>query len=185
MGTNECEAMIQDGNLTMNQFNVVRQHVTFTAGDSFKMTYRPSDIKKLEGSQTGPEPMFGMFKNDGDNDGRNDGASGTFSAISMTGSGPLYPFNETFPGPGIQGSGELWRTSSSTAVQWIPSGVGYWLTWTTPDDGFSVEVSGNVATGYSDAGVTYTYQAGATRVGAIPAASIPSGDSAYFRLMKP
>jgi hypothetical protein len=67
MGTNECEAMIQDGNLTMNQFNVVRQHVTFTAGDSFKMTYRPSDIKKLEGSQTGPEPMFGMFKNESEN----------------------------------------------------------------------------------------------------------------------
>jgi hypothetical protein len=67
MGTNECEAMIQDGNLTMNQFNVVCQHVTFTASDSFKMTYRPSDIKKVEGSQTGPEPMFGMFKNESEN----------------------------------------------------------------------------------------------------------------------
>jgi hypothetical protein len=31
------------------------------------MTYRPSDIKKLEGSQTGPEPMFGMFKNESEN----------------------------------------------------------------------------------------------------------------------
>jgi hypothetical protein len=51
----------------MNQFNVVRQHVTFTAGDSFKITYWPSDIKKLEGSQTGPEPMFGMFKNESEN----------------------------------------------------------------------------------------------------------------------
>jgi len=82
--------------------------------------------------------QFGMFKNDGANDGHNNQASGTFSAISMDNG--LYYFNETFPGPGIQGSGTLWRTSSSSAVQWVPSDTAYWLTWSTPDDGFSVQV---------------------------------------------
>jgi hypothetical protein len=125
--------------------------------------------------------QFGVFKNDGGT-GKNNNASGTFSEIGMNGG--LYPFAETFPGPGLQGSGTAWRTSSSTAVQWVPADTAWWLTWSTPDDGYSVQVSGNVNGPYNDAGVTYTYPSGATKVGAIPAASMPAGRAAFFRLVK-
>jgi hypothetical protein len=125
--------------------------------------------------------QFGIFKNDGSGNGKNNFSSGTFSEIAM--SGGLYPFDDTFGGPGLTAN-YAWRTSSSTAVQWVPPDTAWWLTWTTPDDGFGVQVSGNVDGTYNDAGVTYTYSSGATKVGAVPAATMPAGNSAFFRLKK-
>jgi len=66
MGTNECEAMIQDANLT-TQFSAVHKHVTVEACDSFKMMYPPSELEQLEGATSGPEPMFGVYKSENDN----------------------------------------------------------------------------------------------------------------------
>jgi len=77
-----------------------------------------------------------------------------------------------------------WRTTSSTAIAWTPLNIAYWLTWTLPDDGFSVETSGSANGGFTDAGVTYTYTIGATKVGGVPAANVPPGNAAFFRLKK-
>ncbi|MCX6927329.1 MAG: hypothetical protein NT154_29610 [Verrucomicrobia bacterium] len=145
----------------------------------------PTEAAALFDPNTYPHSFiqFGVYKNDPGTNGVNDNGSGTFSRIAM--SGGLYPFEETFPGPGLQGSGTLWRTSSSTAVQWVPSDTAWWLTWTTPDDGFAAEVAGSVNGPWNDAGVTYTYPVGATKVGAVPAANMPAGNAAFFRLKKP
>jgi len=125
--------------------------------------------------------QFGIAKQDGDNDGRNNGLAGTFSRVQK--SGGDFQFDDSFTGPGLTAN-YSWRVTNPN-VLWVPEGLGYWLSWSTPDDGFSVQTSGDVAGPYTDAGVTYTYSSGATRIGAIPASSIPAGNSAFFRLMKP
>jgi len=126
--------------------------------------------------------QFGAFKNDGAGSGINDGASATFSRVQM--SGGFYPFDDSFTGPGLTAN-YAWRTTSSTAVTWSPNDVGWWLTWSLPDDGFTVQVAPTVTGPYVDAGVTYTYTKGATRVGAVPITSLPGGNAAFFRLLKP
>jgi hypothetical protein len=126
--------------------------------------------------------QFGMFKNDNANDGHNNQAHGTFSEVSITtGAGPVITDN--FPGPGLTVN-NAWRKTSSSAVQWVPAGTAQWLTWTLPDDGFSVVTSGDLHGPWVDAGVTYTYTLGATRVGAVPAANIPAGPAVFFKLKK-
>ena len=127
--------------------------------------------------------QFGVFKNDGANDGHNNQASGTFGEVLMTvDSSPV--FQDNFPGPGLQAN-YAWRTTSSTAVLWTPPDAAWWLTWSLPDDGFMVEIADSVTGPYVDAGVTYTYTVGATKTGAIPAANVPPGNSAFIRMMKP
>jgi hypothetical protein len=126
--------------------------------------------------------QFGAFKNDGANSGVNDGASVTFSRVQMAGG--VNQFDDNFPGPGLTANYQ-WRTTSGSAVTWDPAGVGWWLTWTLPDDGFNAEVSSSLTGPWTDAGIVYKYTQGATRVGAVPAANIPAGDQAFFRLSKP
>src|SRR5262249_14346277 len=47
-------------------------------------------------------------------------------------------------------------------------------------------ISSSTVTGpYTDAGVTFGYLSGATRIGAVPAPNVPAGSSAFFRLLKP
>jgi hypothetical protein len=125
--------------------------------------------------------QFGMFKNDGANDGHNNQAHGTFSELKQEGT--IGAFDDTFPGPNLTAT-YAWRTTSSTVIAWTPANIAYWLTWTLPDDGFSAETSGSANGGFTDAGVTYTYTIGATKVGGVPAANVPPGNAAFFRLKK-
>jgi hypothetical protein len=126
--------------------------------------------------------QFGMSKNDGANDGHNNQAHGTFGEVKQV-SGGGGDFDDTFPGP-LLTTTYAWRTTSSTAIAWTPPNIAYWLTWTLPDDGFSVETSGSANGWFTDAGVTYTYTIGATKVGGVPAANVPPGNAAFFRLKK-
>ena len=63
MGTIECEAMIQDGNLMFNQFRkVLCKHVEFSTGSGFKITYPQYEKRHLEmGARSSPEPIFGVY----------------------------------------------------------------------------------------------------------------------------
>jgi hypothetical protein len=135
---------------------------------------------------------FGIFKNDGANNGRNNQASGTFGAVEVSvGGNPVL--TDTFPGPGLTAN-YSWRKSTSsgggTAVQWTPPGIAYWLSWGLPDDGFEAYVTGAVKGPWVDAGVGaangYFYTSGATRIGGVPAANMPSNatNSAFFQLRK-
>jgi hypothetical protein len=130
--------------------------------------------------------QFGMFKNDGANDGRNNQAHGTFSEVQMTVNGGTV-FDDTFPGPDLQGSGIFWRKTTSsggaTAVQWVPPDIAWWLTWTLPDDNFGMKVAGNINGPYDDAGITFTYTQGAIKIGGVPAATMPAGDAAFFQMI--
>jgi hypothetical protein len=131
---------------------------------------------------------FGMFKNDGANDGHNNYANGTFSRVQMIVNGGAQ-FDDSFTT-----DLSAWRKTTSSKgaslVQWSPAGIDTWLTWSTPDDGYEAYVCGTVNGTYTDAGVGaatgYSYTLGATRIGGIPAASMPagSGNAAFFQLRK-
>jgi len=136
--------------------------------------------------------QFGMFKNDGANDGHNDQVSGTFSRVQLVSIG-WGAFDDSFPGPDLQGSGISWRKTTSsggaTAVQYVPPDIAWWVTWSTPDDGFQAWGASAVNVPFVDAGVGagmgYSYTQGATRIGAVPAANVPAGNAAFFQLRKP
>ena len=125
---------------------------------------------------------FGAFKDDAAASGINNGVSVLFNHLQVTGGSS--PFDETFPGPGLTAV-YAWRPTAATSIQWVPSGSAWWLTWTLPDDGYSVLSSANVNGPYTDAGVTFGYVSGASKISAVPAASLPPGNSAFFRLSKP
>ena len=71
METTDCEAMIQDCNITLSQFSRIRQHIKFSTGNGFQMQYRQNERKELEtGPRSfGPEPIFGEYKYEADDDG--------------------------------------------------------------------------------------------------------------------
>jgi hypothetical protein len=62
MDTIASEAMIQDA-----KFKIVWQHVTLAAGDSFNMRYAHLVLDKLEGAQSGPVLIIGVYKNKNEN----------------------------------------------------------------------------------------------------------------------
>lgn len=124
--------------------------------------------------------QFGAFE--GRNDPLNDGQSMIFSHVKITNVLGVV-IEDNFAGPGLTAS-NAWRTTSSTAVQWLPAGIAWWLTWTTPDAGYIMEVAGDVLGPYTDAGITLFTPAGANKMGAVPAANIPPGNAAFFRMRK-
>ena len=167
-------------------------HLTFNSDDNVTISgpggvstnfSLPSDVPAGNFNPALLYLQFGIFKDAPNTNGINDLESGTFSRVWMTNTSGVV-FDDSFAGPGLTANYE-WRVTSSTAVQWVPAGTAWWLSWTTPDDGYSVKVAGNVVGPYNDAGVTYTYLRGATRFGAIPAASLPAGNAAFFQLAKP
>ncbi|HWH70922.1 MAG TPA: hypothetical protein VNT26_16150, partial [Candidatus Sulfotelmatobacter sp.] len=81
---------------------------------------------------------FGMFKNDGANDGHNNQASGTFSSLKFTGNPYGYSINETFNGATLTNN-YAWRATRASAVSYNPPGTAWWVNWTLPADGYSVQ----------------------------------------------
>jgi hypothetical protein len=127
---------------------------------------------------------FGTFKNGF----VNNGAVATFSRIKVEGTGSPYPIDETFPGPTLNpdpNAAILWRTAADlSGLNIIPPGTAWWLYWTLPDTGFSPQISGSVTGTWSDPGITFINEVSTGKKGAVPASSIPAGNSAFLRLIK-
>ena len=125
---------------------------------------------------------FGTFKNRI----TNNWASATFSRIQVT--GVPAPIDETFPGPGLNPdpANPFWRLAADPAgLVWIPQGTAWWLKWTLPDTGFSVQSAPAITGPWADAGVTYIAVGSTSKSGAVPAAALPAGNATFFRLIKP
>jgi hypothetical protein len=120
-----------------------------------------------------------MFKNDGASDKHNNGVSGTFSRVQKTGGS--YTFDDTFNGTNLTAN-YAWRVSRASAVNWVPDGVGKWLTWTLPADGYATQVAPALSGPWKTVTPLVQYSTSTLRIGAIPAAEIPTGSSTFFRL---
>jgi hypothetical protein len=141
----------------------------------------PDDAVSLNFSPFSSYIQFGFFKNDGANDGHNNQASGTFSRVQFTGT--AYSFDDSFNGATLTNN-YVWRVTTPSAVTYVPPGTAWWVDWTLPADGFSVESAPTLLGPWANASVTNTYQSGAVMYGAVPGAALP-GTNGFFRLSRP
>ena len=125
--------------------------------------------------------QFGMFKNDGPNDGHNNQARGTFSRVKFTGA--AAPFDDDFNGPTLD-TKYAWRKTSASAVQHVAPGTAWWLDWTLPDAGFTIQSAASVTGPWGDAGITNRFLSGSKRRGSILSSMLPGVNASYFRLLK-
>jgi hypothetical protein len=125
---------------------------------------------------------FGMFKNDAANDGHNNGATGTFSRLQKTGGS--YTFDEAFNGTNLLANYN-WRVSRASSVHWVPDGVGRWMTWTLPADGFSPQVAPALTGPWKTVTSLVEYSTSTHRTGAISSSDIGQSQTSFFRLISP
>jgi hypothetical protein len=131
--------------------------------------------------------QFGVFKNGNTN---NNSRNATISGVLVTNNVSGVIYNDTFSGPGLTANNnwqiaEYYQFAAVRAI-WQPYGTAYWLKWNTTAAGWSVMSSSNSASGWNNAGVTYTYadSTGTNLLGAVPTASLPVGKVGLFRLQK-
>lgn len=134
--------------------------------------------------------QFGVFKN-----GRsaNNSLSTTFTDVVVTNAMAGITstnYNDSFSGPGLTGK-YAWQVAEyyqdgANRTEWLPYGTAWWLGWGLSGSGYSVQSASSVTGPWSNAGVTYTYTdvTGTNIFGAVPAASLPAGPNAFFRLVK-
>ncbi len=141
----------------------------------------PADAVVNNFSPTASFLQFGMFKNDAANEGHNNGTHGTFSHVKFTGA--AAPFDDDFSGATLT-SNYAWRTTSATAVQFVPSGTAWIVDWTLPASEFNPQIAAAPAGLWSNVVFSTTYQSGGKAHGLVANAALPAGNAAYFRLIR-
>ncbi|HXI69637.1 MAG TPA: hypothetical protein VNN22_04695 [Verrucomicrobiae bacterium] len=127
---------------------------------------------------------FGIFKNGNTN---NNSLGNVFTHVSAINT--VAAISDNFSGPGLSAN-NAWQVAqyyqyAANRVLWMPSGIAWWLKWGLPS-GYSVQSAPAITGTWGNAGVTYSYtdSTGTNIFGAVPAASLPVGNAAYFRLVK-
>ena len=142
----------------------------------------PADVVANNFSPSTSFLQFGMFKADGPNDGHNNGAYGTFSEVKFTGAAGAA-FDDNFSGATLTNK-YAWRTTSPSAVQYIPPGTAWVVDWTIPATGFSPVMASSVNGPWNPAAFSRTYRSLSKMIGLVPQSLLPAGNSAFFRLIK-
>jgi hypothetical protein len=131
--------------------------------------------------------QFGVFKN-GNN--ANNSLSAIFTHVLVTNNVAGTIYDDNFNGPGLTAK-YAWQVAQyylnpANRTLWIPQGTAYWLKWDTTQSGFVVQSTGDLLGTWGNAGVNYTYSdgTGTNTIGAVPAASLPSGNAGFFQLKK-
>jgi hypothetical protein len=131
--------------------------------------------------------QFGVFKN---GNATNNNQSATFTHVLVTNAVHGVMYNDTFSGPGLTANyawqvAEYYLNPANRAI-WQPYGTAWWLRWNVTQIGWDVQSTGDLLGSWGSAGVTYTYPdgTGTNTLGAVPAASLPAGNAAFFRLQK-
>lgn len=125
--------------------------------------------------------QFGMFKNDVPNDGHNNDRHGTYSRVQFNGA--VAAFDDDFTGATLTEK-YAWRTTSASAVQFIPAGIAWVVNWTVPADGFNLNSAAAVTGPWNPVSVTRTYQSGGKIHALVPQTALPSGNANFFATIK-
>ena len=130
---------------------------------------------------------FGVFKN---GNIVNNGQSAIFQNFTTILGGTTV-YNDNFNGPGVYAN-NAWQVGEyyldgANRTSWSPYGTAFWVEYGLPNTGYSVQSVGDLSGTWGDAGVTYTYadSSGTNYFAAVPTASLPAGNAAFFRLMHP
>src|SRR6185312_2270428 len=128
---------------------------------------------------------FGVFKN---GNATNNNQTVTVTSVGITNNATTIFDN--FSGPGLTANNN-WQVAEYYQFQairaiWQPAGTAYWLKWNTAANGWSVQSSSSLFSGWTNAGVTYTYadSTGTNTLGAVSATNLPAGNIGFFRLVK-
>ena len=165
-------------------------NVTVTAPDSTSGTFviPPADAALFAGAIT-------VYIGDQPNSGGNVGQTAIFNSFRITSGGQTL-LEDNFLTADILNS-TLWRVAAGDAagVQLVAPDAIFWLGWSLPDSGFSLQASGNLAdpNSWLDPGLTVPVAGAARRVlihafTETPVAGkvyAPSASHAFFRLSKP
>ncbi len=165
-------------------------HGTVTAADGSVSNFTLPDFSNDPNYTANFTPassmvQFGVFKNGNTN---NNNRTFTLTSVAVTNS--VTTLADNFAGPGLTAIynwqvAEYYQFAANRAI-WQPFGTAYWLTWNTAANGWGVQSSSNILSGWTNAGVTYTYHdsSGTNTLGAIPTTNLPAGNSGFFRLVK-
>ena len=134
-------------------------------------------------------PLTAYFGNQQNGPG-NAGQSSTYSRVKITGVTLSPEIDETFPGPVLNPDpgNAKWRVVCD-----VPSDVflmlpedKYWVRWTVPDTGFSLQSCATLVGGsWADPGLTNIVITSTEKRMLIPASSLPAGSAGFFRLARP
>jgi len=131
--------------------------------------------------------LFGLAKNDTENSGVNNGKSATIAAVQVKNA--WIDRTDTFDGAGLTTTYawqicRYWK-NPETRVFYRPAGVGLWVKYGNPAEGYLVDVSTDLKI-WSNAGVSYKYTdgTGIQHWAGVPSANVPPDDG-FFRLIKP
>lgn len=129
-------------------------------------------------------PLSAYFGNQ-QNGAGNAGQSSTYSRVTISGVSGSPEIDDTFPPTGLDTN--LWKVVCREPSDVFVMGPEdkFWLSWTLPDTGFTVQSSPNLAAGsWVDPSLTnVVYTTLGNRV-LVPQAALPSAGRGFFRLVK-
>lgn len=134
-------------------------------------------------------PLYAFFGVQPNQPG-NIGQSAIFSAVKIT--GVPTPIDDGFAGVPPDDGGpnrlnpEVWQVVAEdpAGVVLVPQDTAWWAWWTVPANGFVLEQSAAVDTGWTPSAAT-PVQIGSRRGAPLSAAGLPAGGNAFFRLVRP
>ncbi len=138
------------------------------------------------------DPLYAYFGNQPNNPSSNTslstGQSTTFSRIQIQ--GVATPLDDHFPGPGLNPdpTNPNWQVVAAdpTGVFVVGADDIFWLSWSLPDLGFSLQANTNLtATSWFDPGLTNTVTMGKVKKVLISKDSLPGAQSGFYRMVKP
>jgi hypothetical protein len=165
-------------------------NVTFTAPDGTSTNFVfPAESAACFADATGLYAYIGMQPNGAGNVGQ----SSVISQIKITGgvdgsSTPSPDITDNFATAPLNTT--IWATTASDAngVQVVTADTPFWLLWTVPDSGFSLQYSDNVNAPQSLWGDPQNLMANVIQIGAVKRVLIPtshaSKDQNYYQLVK-
>jgi hypothetical protein len=110
-----------------------------------------------------------------------------YSNFAVTGT--AQPFSDNFQADSVLDTTNVWDTSASPGpkgVVLVPAGSAFWLSWTLPDSGFSLEASSNLDNplSWSSPALTTIVPLNGFHSEVVGSNDVPAGNTAFFHLVK-
>jgi hypothetical protein len=99
--------------------------------------------------------------------------------------GSANPIDEGFTGSSLDPNIWTVRASQPANVFLASTDIAFSLSWTLPDNGFSLQVSPELTGPWTDPGLTNVVTSGPTKSVLVPKSVLPATNHSYFRMIKP
>ncbi len=172
------------GTWSMTFLNDTNVTVTAPNGATTNFTIPPAAAMQFY------NPLSAYFGNQ-QNGAANAGQASTFSRARITGVTQSPEIDETFPGPDLNPDPQnaKWRVVGEmpSCIFIVRPDHKWWVNWTLPDTGFTLQGSPTLAAGSWVTDLQWTNVVNTTLGNRmlIPESSLPSASKSFFRMIKP